>query len=120
MRSSHNFDQASRWAGLHGRVALHADHRGSKQQQDDLVARYLRCGLTRRIELKNVVLSLFRRMDDRYFVYDDRWRIVAYVRALQLSQGADVAKDIPPGEKQRVDDGLAGKAAPAKKDDHGH
>ena len=35
------------------------------------VARYLRCGLTRRIELKNVVLSLFRRMDDRYFVYDE-------------------------------------------------
>lgn len=63
--------QASRWAGLHGRVALHADHRGSKHQQDDLVARYLRCGLTRRIELKNVVLSLFRRMDDRYFVYDE-------------------------------------------------
>jgi hypothetical protein len=63
--------QASRWAGLNGRVALHADHRGTKAQQDDLVARYLRCGLTRRRELKHAVLSLFRRMDDRYFVYDE-------------------------------------------------
>jgi len=55
---------------LQGRVALHADHRGSRQQQDDLVKRYVACGLTRRNHLKGSLLSLFRRMDDRYFVYD--------------------------------------------------
>jgi len=30
--------RASRWQGLHGRVALHADHRGKSQHQDDLVS----------------------------------------------------------------------------------
>jgi hypothetical protein len=63
--------QASRWQGLHGRVALHADHRGTPSQQDDLVKRYLACGLTRRNHLKGSLLSRFRRMDDRYFVYDE-------------------------------------------------
>ncbi|MDM0116801.1 hypothetical protein QTI66_32210 [Variovorax sp. J22R133] len=62
--------QASRWQGLHGRVALHADHRGTPKQQDDLVKRYLACGLTRRNHLKGSLLSRFRRMDDRYFAYD--------------------------------------------------
>jgi len=62
--------QASRWQGLRGRVALHADHRGPPKQQDDLVKRYLACGLTRRNHLKGSLLSRFRRMDDRYFVYD--------------------------------------------------
>jgi hypothetical protein len=62
--------QASRWHGLGGRTSLHADHRGTKRQQDDLVQRYLRCGLTRRRHLQGSLLSVFRRMDDRYFVYD--------------------------------------------------
>lgn len=62
--------QASRWHGLDGRTALHADHRGTRAQQDDLVKRYLRCGLTRRRHLKGSLLSIFRKMDDRYFVYD--------------------------------------------------
>jgi hypothetical protein len=62
--------QASRWQGLQGRVALHADHRGTRKQQDDLVKRYLAYGLIRRNHLKGSLLSLFRRMDDRYFVYD--------------------------------------------------
>lgn len=62
--------QVSRWHGLGGRVALHADHRGTRQQQNDLVKRYLQCGLVRRNYLKGSLLSIFRRMDDRYFVYD--------------------------------------------------
>lgn len=62
--------QASRWQGLQGRVALHADHRGTRKQQDDLVKRYLDYGLVRRNHLKGSLLSLFRRMDDRYFLYD--------------------------------------------------
>lgn len=62
--------QASRWHGLDGRTSLHADHRGTRRQQDDLVKRYLRCGLQRRSYLRGSLLSLFRRMDDRYFVYD--------------------------------------------------
>jgi mono/diheme cytochrome c family protein len=35
---------------------------------------------------------------------DDRWRIIAYIRALQLSQGAAVA-DVPPEDKQRLEPG---------------
>lgn len=62
--------QASRWHGLGGRTSLHADHRGTKPQQYDLVKRYLRCGLASRRHLKGILLSFFRRMDDRYFVYD--------------------------------------------------
>ena len=33
---------------------------------------------------------------------DDRWRIIAYIRALQLSQGATIA-DVPPEEKQTLE-----------------
>ena len=62
--------QASRWHGLGGRTALHAEQSGTKQQQDDLVRRYLRCGLVPQSHLKGLFLSLFRRMDERYFVYD--------------------------------------------------
>lgn len=57
--------QASRWQGLHGRVALHADHRGTPRQQDDLVKGYVACGLTQRNYLKGTPLSLFRKMDSR-------------------------------------------------------
>jgi mono/diheme cytochrome c family protein len=49
---------------------------------------------------------------------EDRWRIIAYVRALQLSQGADV-NALPAAQKKHAEDALSGKAA-AKKDDHGH
>ncbi|MGL4423568.1 MAG: c-type cytochrome, partial [Gemmataceae bacterium] len=40
---------------------------------------------------------------------EDRWRITAYVRALQLSQGAKMA-NLPAAEKKKVEDALAGKA----------
>ena len=33
---------------------------------------------------------------------DDRWRIIAYIRALQLAQGSS-AGDVPPEEKQKLD-----------------
>ena len=33
---------------------------------------------------------------------EDRWRIIAYIRALQLSQAATVA-DLPPAERQRLE-----------------
>jgi DNA-directed RNA polymerase subunit K/omega len=33
---------------------------------------------------------------------DDRWAIVAYVRALQLSQQATLA-DVPPDERQKLE-----------------
>lgn len=33
---------------------------------------------------------------------DDRWRIIAYIRALQLSQGATLA-DVPPAERQQLE-----------------
>ena len=33
---------------------------------------------------------------------DDRWRIIAYIRALQLSQRATIA-DVPPGERDKLD-----------------
>jgi hypothetical protein len=36
----HTAVQASRWQGLRGRVALHADHLGTAKRQDDLVKRY--------------------------------------------------------------------------------
>lgn len=49
---------------------------------------------------------------------EDRWRIVAYIRALQLSQGADL-KSLPADAKKRAEEGLSGKTV--KKDDgHGH
>ena len=61
--------QASRWQGYGGRVALHADHRGTKTQQEALITKYARCGLRRQAHLRGFFLSLFRRMDERYFVY---------------------------------------------------
>lgn len=42
---------------------------------------------------------------------DDRWRIIAYIRALQLSQGANV-NELPPDMKKAVEEK---KAAPAAK-----
>ncbi len=36
----------------------------------------------------------------------DRWAIVAYIRALQLSQGATI-EDVPPGERARLQSGAA-------------
>jgi hypothetical protein len=63
--------QARRWQGLVGRIALHADDRGTDRQRDDLVRRYIACGLTRRNHLNGLLLSLSRRMDDRYFVYEE-------------------------------------------------
>jgi mono/diheme cytochrome c family protein len=35
---------------------------------------------------------------------DDRWRIAAYIRALQMSQGADAGK-LPEAEKKKLDEG---------------
>lgn len=49
---------------------------------------------------------------------EDRWRIAAYIRALQLSQGATVA-DLPADAKKSAEAALSGKPA-AKKDDHKH
>jgi mono/diheme cytochrome c family protein len=43
---------------------------------------------------------------------EDRWRIVAYVRALQLSRSATAA-DVPPGELSRLTGGAPPPAAPA-------
>jgi mono/diheme cytochrome c family protein len=37
----------------------------------------------------------------------DRWRIVAYVRALQLSQHAEMAK-LPPNARKAVEESLGG------------
>lgn len=62
--------QVSRWQGLEGRTALHADNRGTHTQQADLLERYRRCGMHNPKHLNQSVLSLFRRMDDRYFVYN--------------------------------------------------
>jgi hypothetical protein len=42
----------------------------------------------------------------------DRWAIIAYVRALQISQHATVA-DLPPGELAKLDQPAAPAAAPA-------
>jgi len=50
--------RASRWQGLHGRVALHADHRGTSQHQDDLVSSV---GLTQQNYLKGNVLEVIER-----------------------------------------------------------
>jgi mono/diheme cytochrome c family protein len=47
---------------------------------------------------------------------EDRWRIIAYVRALQLSQGADV-NALPAAAKAKAEAGLKGEK---KADDHGH
>jgi mono/diheme cytochrome c family protein len=46
---------------------------------------------------------------------DDRWRIAAYIRALQLSQQATAA-DIPADQMQRITSGAA--AAPKKAEGH--
>ncbi|MEO7191862.1 MAG: cytochrome c [Vicinamibacterales bacterium] len=43
---------------------------------------------------------------------DDRWRIVAYVRALQLSHQGTTA-DVPPAERARLESGEAAAPAPA-------
>jgi mono/diheme cytochrome c family protein len=40
----------------------------------------------------------------------DRWAIVAYIRALQLSQHATVA-DVPPGDRAQLDQPAAATAA---------
>ncbi len=51
----------------------------------------------------------------RRFTVDDRWRIVAYVRALQLSHSATTA-DVPAAELERAEERRAGArraAAPA-------
>lgn len=47
---------------------------------------------------------------------DDRWRIIAYIRALQLSQGATLA-DVPPAERAQLEASMAqppAATAPAK------
>ena len=55
---------------------------------------------------------------------DDRWRIAAYVRTLQLSQGAKVA-DLPANVKKELDEATKpgakpGPVATSKTDGHGH
>jgi mono/diheme cytochrome c family protein len=50
---------------------------------------------------------------------DDRWAIVAYVRALQLSQMAP-ASDVPPGELAKLDAGETPDASPANERRGGH
>ncbi len=62
--------QASRWQGLGGRTALHADHHGTSQQQKALAERYRRCGMENLRHLNRSWLSFLRLMDDRYFVYN--------------------------------------------------
>jgi mono/diheme cytochrome c family protein len=49
----------------------------------------------------------------------DRWRIAAYIRALQLSQGATLA-DLPADAKKQAEAALNAKKPEAKKDEHGH
>ncbi|QEL15366.1 c-type cytochrome [Limnoglobus roseus] len=49
---------------------------------------------------------------------EDRWRITAYIRALQLSQGADVTT-LPVDAKKLLESGGKSKAE-TKKDDKGH
>jgi hypothetical protein len=61
--------QQSRLLGLDGRVALHADNKGSRQQQDDLIARYKKYGMHQQPRLFGRLLSFGRRMDERYFVH---------------------------------------------------
>jgi mono/diheme cytochrome c family protein len=50
---------------------------------------------------------------------EDRWRIVAYLRALQLSQGAKLA-DLPAATKAEVERKLAGPSKPAEPKTGGH
>jgi hypothetical protein len=47
---------------------------------------------------------------------EDRWRIAAYIRALQLSQGAAVA-DLPPAARRAAEEGLA-RPAPKTEEKH--
>jgi mono/diheme cytochrome c family protein len=49
---------------------------------------------------------------------EDRWRIVAYVRALQFSQGAKFA-DLPAEVKKEFEDATSGKKPLTKVDGHG-
>jgi mono/diheme cytochrome c family protein len=68
--------------------------------------------------LFDVITNGFGQMPD-YRVQvdvDDRWRIVAYIRALQLSQMAR-ASDIPADEMQRLQ---SGQPAPAAERPQGH
>lgn len=44
---------------------------------------------------------------------EDRWRIIAYIRALQLSQGGAKVGDLPTGVKERVEAGLTKDKKPA-------
>jgi len=44
---------------------------------------------------------------------EDRWRIAAYIRALQLSQGAALA-DVPVTERQNLQQSTGQGAAPQK------
>lgn len=48
---------------------------------------------------------------------DDRWRVAAYVRALQLSQAADASK-LSPDLKKKIDDAGKPKAETKKAGDH--
>jgi len=50
---------------------------------------------------------------------EDRWRIAAYIRALELSQGAAVA-DLPADVKAATEAALNAKKPDAKKDEHKH
>jgi hypothetical protein len=49
----------------------------------------------------------------------DRWAIIAYVRALQLSQNATAA-DVPPAERAKLDAPTAGKMPAAPTEEGGH
>jgi hypothetical protein len=40
---------------------------------------------------------------------DDRWRVIAYVRVLQLAQGASLA-DVPPDQRNNIEPQPAGPA----------
>jgi hypothetical protein len=44
---------------------------------------------------------------------EDRWKIAAYVKTLQLSQGVEPAS-LPAEDRQRVDQAAAPAAAPAR------
>lgn len=48
---------------------------------------------------------------------ENRWRIIAYIRALQLSQNAELAK-LPADERAKAEKALAPKAGAEKKADH--
>jgi mono/diheme cytochrome c family protein len=66
----------------------------------------------------NVMTSGFGAMQDysSQVTVEDRWRIAAYIRVLQLSQHA-TAGDIPAAEMQKLTSG-AGAAAPKKAEGH--